>query len=152
MTQLQQDLKNVPPILPAAERKKLLEVIFRGLGIDYCSEEQNLILRGFANENITARKDQLLFLSPPVQRCIKCNTSLQCHNKPSEVMVYKMDGAMKTLNMCWRCENCDLNYNYCRFGDKKDGYQFYDIERPYIQSTNCSFVDRQLCRYQIFLS
>ena len=105
MTQLQQDLKNVPPILPAAERKKLLEVIFRGLGIDYCSEEQNLILRGFANENITARKDQLLFLSPPVQRCIKCNTSLQRHNKPSEVMVYKMDGAMKTLNICWRCEN-----------------------------------------------
>ena len=97
VAQLQQDLKNVPPILPAAERKKLLEVIFRGLGLDYCSEEQNLILRGLANENITARKDQFLFLSPPVQRCIKCNTSLQCHNKPSEVMVYKMDGPMKAL-------------------------------------------------------
>ena len=67
VAQLQQDLKNVPPILTAAERKKLLEVIFRGLGIDYCSEEQNLILRGLANENITARKDQFLFLSPQVK-------------------------------------------------------------------------------------
>lgn len=92
VAQLQQDLKNVPPILSAAERKKLLEVIFRGLGLDYCSEEQNLILRGLASENITARNDQFLFLSPPFQGCIKCNTSLQCHNKPSEVWYIRWTG------------------------------------------------------------
>ena len=52
--QLQLALKSVPPILSTSDRTKLLEVIFIGLGLNYSTEEQNLIVRGFAQGNITA--------------------------------------------------------------------------------------------------
>ncbi len=50
--QLQLALKSVPPILSTSDRTKLLNVIFIGLGLKYSTEEQNLIVRGFAQGNI----------------------------------------------------------------------------------------------------
>ena len=149
--QLQLALKSVPPILSILDRKALLDVAFKGLGLQYSVEEQNMIVRGLVKENVTTHKEEFLFLCP-VAKCVKCNTRLLCHNKPSEVTVYTLNGPTKALSICWRCEKCDVNYNYCRFGNTSDSYQFYEVERPYIQSTNCTLIDRQLCRFQIFLA
>ena len=121
--QLQLPLKSIPPILSTSDITKLLDIIFIGLGLNYSTEEQNLIVRRFAQGNITAPAEQFLFLSPPIENCIKCNTRLLCHNKPSEVTVYKLDGSMKALNICWRCETCNINYNYSRFGNTNNGYR-----------------------------
>jgi hypothetical protein len=154
VAQLQSAVKRIPPIISASYKNMLLEVTFKVLGLEYSIEEQNVIAealllpRDHGNVNTV---EENVFLSPPVEKCLKCNSHLSCHNKPSEVTVYKLSGPTKALNICWKCVKCNINYNYCRFGNSDDGYHFYEEERPYIQATHCTFLDRQLCRYQIFL-
>jgi hypothetical protein len=146
-------LSEIPAILK--DRKVFEEAAFKSLGLKYFSEEQSVIIKALKDPDagiIQSPPEKLVFLSHPTDTCVKCNKNLACHNKPSEVSVYGLKECGKAFNVCWRCEDCDINYNYCRFGNKKEGYRYYEETRPYIQASNCSFVERQLCLYQISLA
>ena len=84
-----------------------------------------------------------IFLSPPVDRCLHCNNSLQLHNKPTTAVCYTPDGPLPITKLTLRCTKCCINYRYEQYGGTKlDGYRYYDTPREFIHASQVTYVHR----------
>lgn len=92
----------------------------------------------------------LSFLCPPVSTCIYCASSLKSHNEAVRVLVYTKDGPLIGLKTTLRCTQCAINYRYAQFGSDNDGYKFYSEERPLVEASRMTYIERSL--YQAWVS
>lgn len=91
-------------------------------------------------------------LYPPTTTCFHCGWSLSQQNRPAKVTVFEHSQPIPGLKFTLKCCNCKVNYGYSMFGDTDKGYKFYDKRRPYVESSNVSYLARELCLQQIHLA
>ena len=65
------------------------------------------------------------FLCPPVTKCITCNQNLRSTTKPTRVTFFTSTRPLPGCKITLKCDHCNLNYNPTMFGNKTDGFQFY---------------------------
>ena len=53
---------------------------------------------------------RVLFLAPPASYCLRCNSPLSTHNKPSTVICYTLNGPLPAMKIILRCDKCGINY------------------------------------------
>ena len=56
------------------------------------------------------------------------------------------------LKLSSHCHHCKLNFGYSAFGNVEEGFNFYDEERPYIETSDEVYLERSLCLLQVSLS
>ncbi|XP_068759139.1 uncharacterized protein [Montipora capricornis] len=93
-----------------------------------------------------------VLLTPPTSTCFACSRMLLSHNKPCNVAVYTLCGKRTGLKFSLRCEHCQFNYNYDRYGNKSVGWCLYQNSRPLVEATDVCFVDRNLLEFQCALA
>ena len=62
--------------------------------------------------SLKSNKPCTIFLSPPVDSCLKCSKKLTTHNRPSTVVCYTENGPLVGAKIILRCESCGINYRY----------------------------------------
>ena len=91
-------------------------------------------------------------LKPPCTTCLDCGGALCYYNTPSKVTVFTLDDIKPGLKITLKCNQCNISYGYARYGDSKKGYKFYGQQRQYIEASNVTYMQRQLCLSQVFLA
>ena len=86
-----------------------------------------------------------IFLSPPVDKCFSCDTSLQAHHPPTSVVCYTWNGPLPALKLTLRCEKCGINYRYEQYGNSKCGYKYYPTPRPFVHCSQLAYIERICC-------
>lgn len=90
-------------------------------------------------------------LYPPTSVCFTCGWSLQLQSHPARVTVFETVEPLPGVKFTLRCRNCNLHYGYSMYGNGEEGYRFYEKRRPYIESSNVTYLSRDLCLQQIRL-
>lgn len=92
-------------------------------------------------------------LYPPTTICYSCGSNLQLQNqRPARIAVFEKEGPVPGIKFTLRCRPCNLNYGFSMFGNGDNGYRFYKTRRPYIESSNVTYLARGLCLEQIYLA
>ena len=101
----------------------------------------------------------LKVLAPPTGHCLKgckdrqgCPLQLVLNNKPCDVRFFSGLGPSKKLKVCLKCWKCCTTYNFCQFGNCKEGFRFYDTPRDAIEASDVTIVDRDLFELQCSLA
>lgn len=138
----------VEPGVPKQEVEQFLRLLTRCQELIE-SEEKEIPFT--ENSNVTGH-----FLTPPqevkINGCLKCGNKLTTHNEASLVTVFTMKGPVSATKICWCCKHCKLNYNYSQYGNDESCYNFYLKPRPLVEATTSSFIERLICKYQIYLA
>ena len=50
------------------------------------------------------------FLSPPLESCLVCASTLATHNQPTVCICYTPDGPIPAVKITLRCQQCSINY------------------------------------------
>lgn len=95
-------------------------------------------------------------LTPPTGVCLNgCTTRhgsptpLELHHKACTVTYVLPDAApVQKEKLSLRCTKCGMNYHYSTYGNKKNGYRFYDQPRDAIAATDQLIVDRSVFNLQ----
>ena len=91
-------------------------------------------------------------LFPPTTVCFECGWNLSPQNRPARVTVFENAETIPGIKFTLKCSNCKINFGYAMFGDTQRGYRFYNKPRPYVESSNVTYLDRRLCLQQIHLA
>ena len=91
-------------------------------------------------------------LFPPTTTCFTCGWTLQMQSQPANVTVFEKDEPLPGIKFNLKCRNCNCHYGYSMYGNNDEGYRFYEKRRPYIESSNVTFVSRGLCLEHICLA
>ncbi|KAJ7386008.1 hypothetical protein OS493_012341 [Desmophyllum pertusum] len=87
-------------------------------------------------------------LYPPVQLCLRCGWTLQLQSQPAIVTVFENHETFPGMKFSLKCRNCNIHYGYSMYGSGEDGYRFYPKRRPYVESSNVTYLARDLCLQQ----
>ena len=95
------------------------------------------------------------FVSPPVSTCLMetCQgAALSRPHPPIVVTIFTLiNGPLPALKCSLRCNKCGMIYNYSTYGNKKkDGEQYYDVPRKYVEVSDVVYCERQL--YSLYCS
>ena len=85
------------------------------------------------------------YLVPPTTACISCCAPLILHHDPVGVRCYGLRGSENGIKLTLRCKSCKLNYNYSQYGSVENGYRYYDNPREYIEASDVTYLERELC-------
>lgn len=91
-------------------------------------------------------------LYPPIQLCLRCGWTLQLQSQPAIVTVFENHETFPGMKFSLKCRNCNIHYGYSMYGSGEDGYRFYAKRRPYVESSNVTYLARDLCLQQICLA
>ena len=72
-------------------------------------------------------------ISPPTSICYRCGFKL-AKNKPIDVTLSAATGSLPMRKVELRCRHSSLNYGVAKFGNKKDGYQYYSSQRYVVEA------------------
>ena len=92
-----------------------------------------------------------MFLFLHVDNCsslkdCRCSMRLSSHHEPTVVACYTIRGPCCALKLNLRCHQCipNVNYGYSMYGNKTEGYKFYEEPRPFIEASNCTYLSDYL--------
>jgi len=85
------------------------------------------------------------YLVPPTTSCVCCHASLSLHNDPVSVRCFSLNGSQNGIKLTLRCKKCKLNYNYSQYGNVECGYHYYDKPRNYVEASDVTYLERELC-------
>lgn len=101
------------------------------------------------SENAKIPLHRILF--SPTTACFTCGWSVQLQSQPATVTVFEKDKPLPGIKFTLKCRNCNFHYSYSMNGNSEEGYRFDEKRRPYIESSNVTFVSRGSCLEQICL-
>jgi len=124
------------------------------LAEEYMSENKELVeIFGPIEQSMLWKATRLegeahnIYLSPPVDNCVLCGSTLQAHHVPTTVICYTWLGPLPASKLTLRCEQCSINYRYEQYGDSKNGYRYYDEPRPFVHCSQVAYMDRMCCAH-----
>ena len=86
-------------------------------------------------------------ISPPTSICYQCGFKLAKNNKPIDVTLFTATGSLPMKKVELRCRHCSLNYGVAKFGNKKDGYQYYSSPRYVVEASDVCYIDRTVMTF-----
>lgn len=156
-------INKIPSTMPAEMKKKILTALLPSQTADEVNFLMANLPRVSEFMDSATLEDQIgkaclstgipfnEIISPPVEKCTKCDRKLTIHNQPAHVTIFKLSGPVPGLKLSYKCQCCGLIYKYAQYGNNNTGFQFYLERRPLVEASNVAFFERQLCLYQVFL-
>ena len=160
-------LSNLPQVVASHIEQHILAGSFAELERTVTLDEIHVIVnmwrkcedfQGFSFEHSLAsisKKAEIplhRILYSPTTVCLSCGWSLQLQSKPAHVTVFETCQPLPGIKFSLRCRNCNLHYGYSMYGNGEKGYRLYEKRRPYIESSNVTYLSRDLCLQQICLA
>ncbi|KAJ7365735.1 hypothetical protein OS493_002451 [Desmophyllum pertusum] len=154
--QLAEIVRAIPLGMPKVTKKTLLNFYVQQYAkVDEIDEEHFANLLLFCTDGQPAAccdSQKVEILAPPISNCPKCQAVLTAQNKTCTVTVFCLQTVKTALKLSSRCQHCKLNFGYSTFGNVEEGFNFYDEERPYIETSDEVYLERSLCLLQVSLS
>jgi len=95
---------------------------------------------------------EMEILAPPISNCLKCKSPFISQNKMCTVTVFSNQKVKSAMKLSCRCKDCKLNYGYSMFGNAEEGLHFYQVQRPYVETSDDVFLERSLRLFQASLA